>query len=438
MKTILKNTFNSLLKLMLIPIAIYSQIELSVEDAIEIGLKNNFDIQIARKNAEISSNNSRLGTSGFLPALDVSGNYALSKSDQETNSPFSFGNSSTDGWGANVSMNWTLFDGFKMFVDNKRFQELEKLGQYQSRNLIENSVVGILRSYFNLVREELLYDVLKSTVKISEDRLEKAKVRNNLGGASSTDVLNAQVSLNNDKSALINSELNIEIARKELNIALGRDPSEDINVVKKLEVSNTTFDLFLIQQKALEKNSTLTVTEQNRIIAQQNLSSSKSFLYPRLALSGNYGYSDRTVDSDTRGSINTKSTDGSATITMSFNLFNGFRNDIDVQSRMIELDIQNLSLEKAKIQLLGLVKEKYETYKKRLEFIDLEVQNVEASRQNLQLQEDRFDTGAASSLEFRDAQVNFSLAQTTLLSAKYQARIALLEIQQLTGEIRVD
>jgi outer membrane protein len=438
MKSLINLIRISIVILVFIPTFAFSQNELSVEDAIEIGLRNNFDIIIARKNADISSNNSRLGTSGFLPTLDVSGNYALSKSDQETNSPFSFGNSNTDGWGANVSMNWTLFDGFKMFVDSKRFKELEKLGQFQAQNIIENNVVGILRSYFNLVREELLYDVLLSTVKVSEDRLEKAKVRNELGGSSSTDVLNAQVALNNDKASLLNSELNLEIARKELNIALGREPSEELNVVKKLDVEKDSFDLASLQKKAVERNSSLTVSEQNKLVAQQNLNSSKSFLFPRIALNANYGYSDRTVDSDTRGAINTKSTDGSATLTMSFNLFNGLRNDIDIQSRLIEVDIQKTLLEKAKLELLGLVQEKFETYNKRLEFIELENQNVQAAEQNLRLQEDRFSTGASSSLEFRDAQVNFSRAQTQLLTAKYQARVAHLEIQQLIGDIKIN
>ncbi len=424
--------------LLCLPLSILSQSEMTVEDAIEIGLKNNFDIRIARKNAEISETNTRLGTSGFLPTLDLSGNYSLSRSDQETNSPFSFGNSTTDGWGATVSMNWTLFDGFKMFVDNKRFKELEKLGEYQARNIIENSVVLILRSYFNLVREELLYDVQKSTVEISKSRLNKAKVRNELGGASSTDVLNAQVSLNNDKSALLNSELNIEIALKELNIALGRDPSTGIDIDKTLDVEITEFNVDEIRRKALEKNSALTVAEQGKIIAEQDLGTSRSSFYPRLLFNGTYGYSDRTVDSDSRGSISTQSTDGSVALTMSFNIFNGFRNDIDIQSKMIELDIQKLAFEKSRNELVGLVKEKYETYNKRLAFINLEKQNVLAAEQNLQLQEDRFSTGASSSLEFRDAQVNFARAQSALISAQYQARIAMLEIQQLTGEIRVE
>ena len=98
---------------------------------------------------------------------------------------------------------------------------------------------------------------------------------------------------------------------------------------------------------------------------------------------------------------------------------------------------KKLALLKAEIELDGTLREKYDTYIKRLEFIDLEEQNVKASEQNLRLQEDLLATGAASSLEFRDAQLSYARAQSALIAAKYQARIALLEIEQLMGDIRI-
>lgn len=430
-----------ILGLLLMPVIIYSQAPLSVEEVIEIGLKNNFDIQIANKNSEIAANNARLGESGFLPSLDLSGNYNISKSDQETNSPFSLGSSTTNGWSGQVSLNWTLFDGFKMFVDNRRYKELEKLGEVQARNIIENSIVGILRSYFNLVQQELLLDVAENSVKVSEDRLEKARVRNDLGGASTTDLLNAQVSLNNDKAVMLERELNVQIARKELNILLGRNPAEPILIKKEISITDSELSQNDIAEMAKSRNASLLLAKQNKTLAEHNVDVSRSFYYPRVLLNGSYGYSDRTVATSSErvsGDVITTSTDGSIGLTLSFNIFNGFRNDIDIQSRIIESNIQELALKKAEHEIEGLVKEKYDTYIKRLEFINLEEKNVTAAEQNLTLQQDRFETGATSSLEFRDAQINLSRAQSALISAKYQARIVLLEIDQLTGNIRIN
>ena len=79
------------------------------------------------------------------------------------------------------------------------------------------------------------------------------------------------------------------------------------------------------------------------------------------------------------------------------------------------------------------VREKLETFYKRMELIGLEEQNVIAAQKNLQLNQDRYDIGAASSLEFRNAQVNLTRSQSTLIVARYQSRITRLELEQLMG-----
>ncbi|MCK4655792.1 MAG: TolC family protein, partial [candidate division Zixibacteria bacterium] len=72
------------------------------------------------------------------------------------------------------------------------------------------------------------------------------------------------------------------------------------------------------------------------------------------------------------------------------------------------------------------------------DMVALEEENVLAARQNLDLQRERHQLGAASSLEFRDAQASYALAQISLITARYQARISHLELERLIGELKVD
>jgi len=419
-------------------IVLSAQTEMSVEDAIQIGLINNFDIQIARNNAEIAENNKTLGTSGLLPTLDANGGYQLSTSEQETNSPFSFGNSDNEIWSGQVQLNWTLFDGFKMFTDKKRYNQLADLGKYQARNLIENRVVSIMRSYFNLVQQEQLLDVAANTMAISETRLNKEKVRSELGSASSTDLLNARVSYNNDRAAYINRQLEVEIAKKELNIILGQEPTTENSVGNKIIITPMDTEYDEILNLTREKNSNLIIARQHLEVAQQNKNLSRSSFLPRLLFNGNYSYADRTVDSKTRGEVvTTQSTDKAAGLTLSWNLFNGFRNKVDEQNARIQVRNQELALRNEENRFAGIVREKYDTFLKRMELLELEEENVKASEQNLRLQEDRYQIGTSTSLEFRDAQVNLARAQNTLIVARYQVRISRLEIDQLIGNIKI-
>ena len=434
-----------ILLFLLMPFMANAQDILTAEDAIKIGLENNYDIQIALNTAEIARNNAGLGKSGFLPTLDALSNYQLSASDQETNSPNGLGNSTSRNLNGSIALNWTLFDGFQMFANRSRFNELAKLGEYQARYQIENTVVGILAAYFNLVQQEQLLDVAKNSRDVSKTRLNKAKVRRDLGGTSATDLLNAQVSFNNDIALVLNQELQVRIARKNLNILLGRDPSIPISVEKQIAIGDVVFDIENLLELAEKRNSLLRYTLQNKRVAEQNVKLAQSAFYPRLSLNAGYGYTDSEIDRDVSDpgsffpkTVESQNKEAAIGLSLSFNLFNGYRNKIALQNARIEEMNQELALTEAKNQIAGLVQEKHDTFKKQLELVRLEDQNEVAAQQNLDLQLDRYNIGAASSLEFRDAQVNLIRAQTTLIAARYQARITKLEIEQLIGRLEIE
>lgn len=413
---------------------------MTLGEAIKIGLENNYTIRMARNSADIAANNRAKGTASFLPSLDVSGNVQRSRSEEETNSPFSFGDSRARGWGGQVSLNWTVFDGFRMFADKKRYDELARLGEYQAREIIENAVVGISRAYFNLVRQEQLLDVARDSRDISEMRLKKERVRNELGGASSTDFLNAQVSFNNDQAALLTQQLQVTIAREELNLLLGRDPSTPVTVINEITIPPLESELAQIQKRAAEKNSSLLVARQDENIADQNVKLARSPFLPRLSLQSTYGYTDRTVAGDAERfteDINTRSTDAGLGLFLTFNIFNGSRDRADYRNARLEARNRELALRDEENRVAGTIRQAYNTFQQQMQLVELEEQNVIAAQQFLDLQQDRFQLGATTSLEFRDAQVSFIRAQTALISARFQARITRLEIQQLMGNLEI-
>jgi len=143
---------------------------MTLEDAITLGLKNNYAIQIARNQAEISSNNKGVGLSGFLPTIDATAGMSRTDTDQEVDLPVLESNIDTDAWNAEISANWTLFDGFQMFYNKKKYNELASQGQYQSHDQIENSVVAISQAYLNLVQQVQLLRVIPETRDISDSR----------------------------------------------------------------------------------------------------------------------------------------------------------------------------------------------------------------------------------------------------------------------------
>jgi len=123
---------------------------------------------------------------------------------------------------------------------------------------------------------------------------------------------------------------------------------------------------------------------------------------------------------------------------LSWNLFNGMQNSIDVQNAKIQQKNAHLNYEKTKNIISGLVREKYDTFNKRLLLMNLEKENVDAARQNLERQQERYDLGTTTSLDFRDAQIKLARAQASYIVSRYQTRISRLEIDQLTGNLEIE
>ncbi len=425
--------------LLALPALLLGQDRLTAEQAIRTGLQNNFAIQVAKNNREIADNNTGRGTAEFLPRLDANAGYQFSKTKQETNSPFSFGTSETRNTNAQIALNWTLFDGMKMFVTNSRYRELAKLGEEQARNTIENTSVAILRSFFNVVQQYDLLQVAQSTMEISRVRLEKERVRQSLGSASSTDFLDAQVAFNNDTATVINRELDYLIAKQDLNILLGRDPETSFEAEAKINVPPLTLGIEELLDMAMERNSILRIAEQNKQIAGADLDITRSAYYPVLSAGASYGYSKSLTETSRFDyQVEGESRDTRVGLTLTYNLFNGMRDKISIQNARLQEKNRELELLNTRNEIAGLVRDRYTTWQKRIELMVLQQQNVRAARQNLELQQDRYRIGAATSLEFRDAQNKLALAEATLIVATYQARISRLEIEQLTGNLNLE
>jgi len=306
---------------------------LTFEKALEIGLRNNYDILIARNEAAKANNNRGLGTAGFLPRLNATGswNRTDTKETSDPVTPNSIGDNVTDQLNGQLALSWTVFDGFSMFAQRSRFNQLARLGEEQARSEIENAVVGIGRGYFSLVQQELLLDVAVETRDVSAARLEKTQVRRELGGASSTDLLNAQVALNRDESDLIQRQIDRDAAVRELNVLLGRDPAAQLTIEKMIVTPAWDLSSEQMLEEALANNAGLKLLEASRAAASSVVKSSYAPYLPSVNLNASYGYLDRTVTPDGGSDLGTEQSSSTVGVSLAWNLFNGGRDRVAIR-----------------------------------------------------------------------------------------------------------
>ncbi len=410
---------------------------LTLDAALAIALEHNHAIRLARLDADIARETRGLGTAGFLPTLDFGASASFTGSRQDSNSPFTFGDSDTRALTAQLSLNWTLFDGFRMFADNARYRELTLLGESQARARIEATVLDVARAWFTLAQQQQLDSVYALTLDISRTRLEKARVRRSFGG-SLAEALNAEVAYTNDSLEAIEQRHMLRVARQTLNLALGRSSDAPIEVLSDVELPALPYSDAALFELARERNAALRASRHALGVAREERALRRGNYLPRVSAFAQYGMTDRTVIPAVPragGDILTSGTDAVAGLNLSVNVFNGFRNSIDVQRAAIEERQAEIALEEEHLRLDAALREQLSQLRLREDALTLAGHNREAARAALELQVERFEAGSASSLEFRDAQLQFVRAATARINAQQGLRLAQLSLLRSIGEI---
>ncbi len=422
--------------LLLLPIFAFAS-PISYEDALRLALEHDFGIRLGRESAAAARIQGGYAKSGFLPRVDLSGSLTQIDSSEDSNSTSSLGDTDTRSLSAGVSLSWTLFDGFRMFIDRARYRELEQLGEAQAKALIEGRVSALHAAYFDLVQKQLLLKVALESQDLSEDRFAREERSFELGGISSADLLSAETALNSDRSAVLQQEISLEQSRQSLALMVGL-PASDLRVVEEIDIPELMADRDDLLSYAEGRNSSLAVADLDLSLAERGLSGAKADWWPSLSFSAGYQWRDLSLGGSPDllpVDIETESRDLSLGLNLSYNLFNGDRKRLAVQTARVSLRQAEIARAEELATLRSDLGEALRTWERRLELAELEAANVKAAETRYGVEEDRYRNGATTSLEYRDAQLALARARSAEISARYLARVARVEIDRLSGRL---
>lgn len=419
-------------------VQIQAQSTLQLEDVIRIGLEKNFAIRIAENEVRISENNNSIGNAGFLPVISAEGSMNKRIEDNVTVYSNPAINDRDDrgaettlyNYGINAS--WTIFDGLTMFATLDRLSNLSEISEAEAQFRVEQVLAEIITRYFEIAGQQKSAQVLENTVEISEERIRIAETKRDLGSGSEYELLLARADYNTDRAALIRSKTSLNQLKILLTSILGDSTSVDFEVQPEIELA-APLDLDDLLQDALAQNRELNIARLNERVARNEIREIKGEWYPRIDVSGGYGYS-RTEASV--GFSEFSETDGFRYgITASVNLFDGFNKNRRQQNAEIFLKNEQLRREDLKLQVTAQIAQIYAQYSDALSLIELEQENLEINNQTVEIALERFELGTINSLELREAQQSLLNAENRLIEAQIAAKTAEIELLRLSGRL---
>lgn len=416
---------------------VFGQEKLSLDQAIALALENNYDIQIVTNNVEVADNNQNVKNSGYLPTVAVSagGNYSNNNAtiETQTGAEQTINGIEATSYNASIGVNYVLFNGMNRKNAFEKLKRSYELANTQRQVQIDNTILSVYNAYYELAKSTISLEILKESFEISKNRLERVEYQKEFGQKTSLDALNAKVDVNSDSMNVLNGQLAIDNARRNLNYLLGISADEMFSVDEEVDV-NSLLDLNSITANMLENNSTAKQFELNKELANYDLKVSKSGWMPTVSTNVSYGLNN--ANNGPASFLARQNVTGLNTgLSLTWNIFDGGTTSTRVANAKIAIDNQNLYKEQIDLNLKNQLANIWASYLNQLAVINFEETNVEISNQNFLKTQEQYNLGQVNSTDFRQAQLNLINAKVSLTTAQFNAKIAEVQLKKLEGTL---
>src|SRR5690606_15562178 len=254
--------------------------------------------------------------------------------------------------------------------------------------------------------------------------------RRDVGAASDLEVRRALVDLNADRAALLRQEAALARSKALLNEYLNRPAGLDYRVSDSTDIAKN-LDLAALETAALAEAPALRAAERGVEAAELERTAIRREVWPRVSLSAGYAFSELTDPLLAPGQT------GGLTVglTASLPIFGAFGRRRRTDNAGLRIQQQTLAAERTRTAFLTGLRSTYALYERSLLLVELEEENAEAARQNVDVALERFRLGASTSVELREVQRALTDAQSRLVRARFEAKQAEIDLRALSGRL---
>jgi len=337
-----------------------------------------------------------------------------------------------------LQLSLPLFDGFRSWA---RISQTQALAGAASRQVDEARLgvaFDVARRFYEVVRAEKGLQVLEEAASRSQELVRRTDALYEAGRAPRSDTYAARVTLGNDRIAAEQQRARVSDARVALSLVLGRDADPELEVVAPSVLERLAFPPPPAQAELVEvarrSRPLLSADEQRIQAARQEARAAQGGYWPSLSAQASYvrqgpwltGAFGVYGDPSQQYAVNVG-------LTLTWNLFEGRATSAAVQRANVSEQRARLLAEQALQQVTSEIARARAAVGALSRSAALAEESLRAAEENLRLAEKRFDAGAATQLEIRDALLKLTQSRLALLQARVDLVIARADLNRAVG-----
>ena len=405
-------------------------IPLTMNDALDRGLKHNLRIILSEQD-ERSSKGARLrALSDLLPKVNFRSGESIQKINlaafgfprqpgvPEVVGPFSV-------FDARGAVTAPLLD-LKSLNNTRSSNELVKATEYAYDSTRETVVLVVADLYLEALAAQARVEAAKSQFTTAETVFKQATDLKKNGVAAGIDVLRAQVQMQTRQSQQIAAENEFEKRKLNLARAIGFDPAQKFTLADRMP--EAPVNPITIEQVLDDANRNRPdLKRANALVASAELSkkSAISEALPTIRFNGDYGAIGR-APGNARGTF-------TAAVGIDIPIFQGGR----VAGKTIEADAllkqRRAEAEDLKARIEAEVREYFLDVQTAARQLAVAKSSVQLANQQLEQARDRFAAGVAGTLEVVQSEEALAAAQESLIASQYGFNVARAQLARSAG-----
>jgi outer membrane protein TolC len=424
-----------------------AQTPITLDEALDRATRGNPDLALAREDAARAGADVTASWAGVLPRLDltsafgrtfvqsevpvvnpITGEVVDSEDDTISSRAYSLG----------LQASQPLFD-WSAFRDVSRAKSSAKAADLQLAEARLSVAFDVTRLFYELLRAERTLAVFEATAKRSEDLVGRADALFAAGRAPRSETFTARVNLGNDRIAVEAQRARVEVARSALARALGSEGGAELTAVAPVAVSGPPAaapppPLAAAAEAGRAHRPALLAEEALVRAADAAVQSAQGGYLPTVRAQGSYSRQGSSL-SGSGGVYDDPSKDyqGAVQLVLAWNLFEGRRTSAAVSTAESGARRARASRDRTEQAMMQELADAHATAASRTRQIALSAENLDVARQALALARERLDAGLATQLELRDASLNLTQAELSLVEARIDHAVALADLARAAG-----
>lgn len=408
---------------------------LTLDRAIEIALKENSQVKIARYEIEKSESKLTESYSSLIPSINGEGSYIRNIKKPVFFLPDFFGGTgqvrpieigSKNSYSAQLKFGMPIFVGqaYTGIVMSRLGLDLSKLSYEETLAQIR---LNTTKAFLDVLLTRETAKFIRESYENALRNLENAKKLNKAGLISDFDYLSAQVEVEKIKPNVLQADYTYQTALNFLKSILNLSAEDSIEVVGDFQSFIINKNLPQLENYVVENTFTLKKLSLQKQIADKNIMLQRWGHFPSLIAFGNYQIQTQAEDYNFNAYRWVKS--AAVGLSLSVPIFSGF----GVKSKVEQAEIQSKELDETinytRKQLNIAITNTQNRIATGLEKIEAQKLNKEKARKSYQIAEVRFNEGMSTQLEISNANLNLLSAEIGYAQAIYEYLVAQAELE---------